>query len=238
MTTPTVTSRTGLAADVWEALGRVYDPELDQPVTELGFVRALVVQDGRVQVRLRLPTYFCAPNFAYLMVSDAHDVVKELPGVTEVDVALEDHFAAEEINAGVAAGDGFPASFPGEATGGLDDLRMTFLRKAHTASLEGAAKRLVAAGWSPESLDRARLADMPESPERRSLLRRRDAIGLSLAPEAPLFVDDDGRPIDREALPLRLRFARTVRVTIDANTTVCRGLLETRYGTVDRTPMT
>ncbi len=28
-----------------------------------------------MQVRLRLPTYFCAPNFAFLMVADAYDAV-------------------------------------------------------------------------------------------------------------------------------------------------------------------
>ena len=52
------------------ALAAVLDPELDRPITDLGFVRAVSVgADGSVEARLRLPTYFCAPNFAWLMVS-------------------------------------------------------------------------------------------------------------------------------------------------------------------------
>jgi hypothetical protein len=41
---------------------------------------------------------------------------------------------------------------------------------------------------------------------------------------------DDGAPITPEKLPGWLRFARTVRVSIDGNAGLCRGLLETRYG--------
>ena len=53
------------------------DPELDEPVTELGFVASCTVSKAGVAVvRLRLPTYFCAPNFAYLMVADAYDAVR------------------------------------------------------------------------------------------------------------------------------------------------------------------
>ena len=59
--------------------------------------------DGDAQVRLRLPTYFCAPNFAFLMVADAYDAVSALPGVRTTEVVLEDHFASDAINGGVAA---------------------------------------------------------------------------------------------------------------------------------------
>src|SRR6476620_6888704 len=93
---------------VLDALGAVRDPELDEPITTLGFVSTCVVSAaGDAVVRLRLPTYFCAPNFAFLMVADAYDVVSALPGLRSVDVALEDHFAAAQINAGVAARAGF-----------------------------------------------------------------------------------------------------------------------------------
>ena len=56
---------------VLEALGTVYDPELDEPITDLGFVGSVVVAGGAVAVRLRLPTPQCAPNFAFLMAADA-----------------------------------------------------------------------------------------------------------------------------------------------------------------------
>ena len=68
---------------------------------------------GTSQVRLRLPTYFCAPNFAFLMVADAYDAVSEVAGVRHAEVVLDDHFASDAINAGVAARSGFVQSFDG-----------------------------------------------------------------------------------------------------------------------------
>ena len=66
---------------VLEALGTVYDPELDEPITSLRFVSSCDVSaGGDVEVRLRLPTPQCAPNFAYLMVADARDAVRRLAG--------------------------------------------------------------------------------------------------------------------------------------------------------------
>ena len=70
---------------VLAALAGVRDPELDRPITDLGFVSDVIVgscaRGSCVRVELRLPTYFCAPNFAWLMVADAHDAVSALPGV-------------------------------------------------------------------------------------------------------------------------------------------------------------
>ncbi|MGH3395980.1 MAG: iron-sulfur cluster assembly protein, partial [Streptosporangiaceae bacterium] len=46
------------------ALQTVRDPELDEPITALGFVAGCdITAGGDALVRLRLPTYFCAPNF-------------------------------------------------------------------------------------------------------------------------------------------------------------------------------
>src|SRR5947208_8626356 len=119
------------------ALGTVRDPELDEPITALGFVTSCTVSaDGDVRVRLRLPTYFCAPNFAFLMVADAYDAVSGVAGVSRADVVLEDHFASSAINGGVAARSGFVESFDGLATAELDELRATFVRKAVLAGTD------------------------------------------------------------------------------------------------------
>jgi metal-sulfur cluster biosynthetic enzyme len=211
------------------ALSTVRDPELDESIVDLGFVTATTVVDGRADVRLRLPTYFCAPNFAYLMVADAYDAAMAVDGVDHVSVVLEEHFASVEINAGVASGSGFVGSFPGEAQAELHDLRRSFQRKAHTACLERASRRLIRDGWTIEGLSQARLGDVPDSPERASLLRRRADIGLPVGADAPMFVDDGGEPVPAEQVSLRLRFARTVRVSIEGNAHFCRGLLTTRY---------
>ena len=70
---------------VLDALAEVHDPELDEPITSLGFVASCEVSgQGDVGVTLRLPTPQCAPNFAFLMAADARRVLRRLPGVREV----------------------------------------------------------------------------------------------------------------------------------------------------------
>src|SRR3989442_3874941 len=99
---------------VLEALSEVHDPELDEPITSLGFVTSCEVSPGGdVEILLRLPTPQCAPNFAYLMAADARNVVRRLPDVGRIDVKLEYHSTGEEINPAVPRGDGFTAAFPG-----------------------------------------------------------------------------------------------------------------------------
>jgi len=105
------------------ALDAVRDPELDTSIVELRFVSECTLDDqGTARVRLRLPTFFCAPNFAYLMVADAHDAVSAVNGVVRAEIVLDDHFASGEINAGVAAKAGFVAAFDGLAEDELDEL--------------------------------------------------------------------------------------------------------------------
>ena len=218
-----------LCSTVVEALRTVRDPELDESIVDLGFVTSCAVEGTCADVRLRLPTYFCAPNFAYLMVADAHDAVLSVPGIDAASIVLEDHFASEAINSGVASGAGFVGSFPDEAGRELDDLRRSFQRKAHVAAMERACRTLLADGWTVDSLPRARLADLPDGADRERLLRRRADIELPTDPGCLVLVGDDGAPVAGEDVALRLRFARTVRVSIDGNAHFCRGLLTTRY---------
>src|ERR1700753_3532027 len=123
-----VNTESTVASAALPALATVRAPELDTPITAMGFVASCKVScEGRAVVRLRLPTFYCAPNFSYLMAADAYDAVSGVPGVTSAQVLLEDHFAADEINAGVAAQVGFVASFDGEAAAELTELRVQFL---------------------------------------------------------------------------------------------------------------
>jgi metal-sulfur cluster biosynthetic enzyme len=221
---------TGLAAAVWAALDTVRDPELDEPITDLQFVSSCTVSgDGVAAVRLRLPTFFCAPNFAWLMVADAHDAVAAVPGVTRADIALEDHFVSATINEGVAARAGFVGAFPGQAQSELDELRAVFLRKAALAGQDRVARPLVDAGWTPQQLAGARLGELPASPDLDRLRQRRAAVGLPHGPHAPLLLDPDGAPVTAEQVPLHLRRARLTRVGIEANGHTCRDLLGKRY---------
>ena len=129
--------------------------------------RAPSPRTGWPRSRLRLPTFFCAPNFSFLMVADAYDAVSAVPGVTRAEVTLADHHASAEINGGVAAQAGFVASpvRPGEAVAELDELRPQFLRKAALAGQDRVARPLVDAGVGPDELAALTLGAVPPSPE-------------------------------------------------------------------------
>jgi metal-sulfur cluster biosynthetic enzyme len=213
-----------------DALSSVRDPELDEPITDLGFVTELRMEDGRAYARLRLPTYFCAPNFAYLMAADARDALTSVPGVEEAVVVLEDHFASDEINNGVEAGDDFTSTFPNHANGELAELRLLFDRKAFVVRQERLCQALRARGTPVEELARMKLGDLPDIPEAGAYWQRRARLGLDLAPDAPLLVRPNGERIAAGEAAHQLRFARTVRVSIEGNADLCRGLLSTRYG--------
>jgi metal-sulfur cluster biosynthetic enzyme len=213
------------------ALSGVRDPELDEPITDLQFVAGLRVAEDAVDVRLRLPTPLCAPNFAYLMVADAREAVLSVPGVREARISLDGHYASEEINAGMADGRGFEGTFPGETEGeSLDELRTIFRRKSFVSRQEKLCRALLAEGRSSEELAEMQLEEVPESGEFEKYLQRRAELGLNVSPEAPLVVDPDGNRVPKDAVVQHLRFARTVRVSIEGNAGFCRGLLATRYG--------
>jgi metal-sulfur cluster biosynthetic enzyme len=222
-----------MGSRILSALGEVRDPELDEPITALGFVAsAAVSDDGDVSVHLRLPTYFCAPNFAYLMVADAYDAVSGLPGIRRTEVILDEHFAAEAINAGVAARAGFARSFDGEAVGELDSLRADFLRKSVLAGIDQVCRPLVDAGATPADLAALTLGQVPRTPALDRLRRRRAELGLPAGDDAPLLIEpQSGAAVGVGAVPLHLRRARLTRTSLDANTGICRGMLRHRYDT-------
>jgi len=213
------------------ALATVRDPELDEPITALGFVASCTVSaGGAARVRLRLPTYFCAPNFAFLMVADAYDAVSAAAGVRSTEVVLEDHFASDAINGGVAARAGFVASFDGEAVGELHELRADFLRRAVLAGTDQVCRPLLAAGTSRGALLAMTLGEVPASAALDRLRQRRAELGLPAGPGAPLLIDPaTGERIREEAAPLHLRRARSTRISIEANSSICRGMLRHRY---------
>jgi len=209
--------------DVLAALGTVYDPELDEPITALQFVASCeVADDGAVSVRLRLPTPQCAPNFAFLMAADARDAVRTVPGVGAVSVVLEDHYTGKEINAAVAGDGGFGDAFPGETEGELDALRELFRRKALVAR-QG---RLLETVADPVS---ARLGDLtgPDAVRCREL---RSELGIDASDEAPAFVRGDGTPVPAPEIARFARMASLTAISLEANGGVCRSLLSVRYG--------
>ncbi|MCZ2829101.1 iron-sulfur cluster assembly protein [Modestobacter sp. VKM Ac-2986] len=218
-------------ADVRAALSTVVDPELDEPITDVGFVRSVTVSGDAVEVHLRLPTSFCAPNFAWLMVSDAQDALRALPAAGRVVVELDDHHDSDLINAGLAADAGYRGTFGHEAEDSLDELRATFQRKAHTAAMERALTAWLRADPArPETaVGDLCLGDLPVGPTTDALLSRRAALGLPVDPGSPVLLAPDGSRPPADAVTATLRRARSVRISVDGNAHFCRGLLTTRY---------
>src|ERR1700751_4789342 len=143
--------------EVWSALNAVTDPEIDESVVSLDFVTEVKVDsDNRVEIDFRLPTYWCAPNFAFLMASDMRDAVIELEWVSEVSVKLFDHFSADLINRGVALRQDFRDAFPGETDDDLSAIRQKFLGRAFERRQELLLRHLLAHGYRPDWIARAR----------------------------------------------------------------------------------
>jgi metal-sulfur cluster biosynthetic enzyme len=219
-------------ARVLDALGEVHDPELDEPITSLGFVTSCqVTHDCDVDVVLRLPTPQCAPNFAYLMAADARNVVRRLPGVGHVTVRLEDHYTGEEINAAVGRGEGFTRAFPGETDDDdLHALRQLFQRKALVARQSRLCEALLADGATPEQVIARRVADLPDIPDARRCLELRGDLGIPREEDSPAFVLPSGEPVAAGDLTRWLRTARLVRMSLEVNGGICRSLLQIRHG--------
>jgi metal-sulfur cluster biosynthetic enzyme len=225
-----------LQAQALEALAGVYDPELDEPITTLGFVGSCVASDaGDVDVRLRLPTPQCAPNFAFLMASDAREAVAGLPEVGAVTVVLDDHYTGDEINGALRGGGTFGDAFPGEGTDRLDDLRELFRRKALLARQGRVCEALLATGLEHAAVAALTVADLPGSADAERCLALRAELGLPHDPRSPALVSGDGTAIPAPELPVWLRRARLVGLSLESNGGLCRSLLRVRHGVPDPT---
>jgi metal-sulfur cluster biosynthetic enzyme len=229
---------TGQIDEVWAALERVTDPEIDESVTKLEFVTRVEIEaDGRVRIEFRLPTYWCAPNFAFLMASDMRDAVEELPWVEGVSVQLLDHFSAALINRSVALKQDFRDAFPGETDGDLSQIRRAFLGKSYQRRQELLMRHALRRGIDASWLIRATLSELKELPlddEGDSLRKlylfawRRVHIGPEEAQLA--FMTIDRQPLSIGELKDYLRLVAGVRRTADFNGLICRGLLAARNG--------
>jgi metal-sulfur cluster biosynthetic enzyme len=218
---------------VLDALRRVFDPELDESIVELGFVGEVRVDGDTVELGLRLPTFWCAPNFSYLMAHDARVAVLQVDGVRQVRIDLKDNAYSDEISVGVSSGRSFVQVFPGQADGDdLDELRLVFARKAFGMRQEQLTRFLLDTGLTPEQVVRLRTADtatLPRgaAPLAQMYLDRRRRLGLD---SEVLICDDEGEPIASDELEEHLKRMRKQRVSMTFNSLMCRGLLEARYG--------
>ena len=224
--------------EVWVALGQVTDPEIDESVTGLEFVTRVEVEAGnRVSIEFRLPTYWCAPNFAFLMASDMRDVVEELPWVEQVSVELLDHFSAALINRSVALKQDFREAFPGETDGDLTQIRQTFLGKSYQRRQELLMRHLLRMRVDASWLIRATWWDLKQLSLDKEGISLRDLYLFawrrihSSSDQDPLaFTTVDRRPLNLDELKDYLRLITGVRRTAEFNGLVCSSLLIARKG--------
>jgi metal-sulfur cluster biosynthetic enzyme len=223
-------------AEVWRRLQTVTDPELDEPVTDLEFVtRADVDADNCVHIEFRLPTYWCAANFSFLMADDMRNAVKALPWVADVKVVLGEHMYADRINAGLARGLTFQETFGAEAYGDLDELRRTFLLKAFQRRQAALLAHLIETGHDATTLvamTHDELVDLEVDDVgarlRTRYLERRAVVADAIA-TSRAFVDADAHLLQAETLPTYVRTLRRVDINAEFNSALCRGLLHARF---------
>jgi metal-sulfur cluster biosynthetic enzyme len=212
------------------------DPELDESVVDLNFVtRADVDPMNRVHIEFRLPTYWCAANFSFLMADDMRTAVSALDWVEGVSVVLGEHMYADKINAGLAQGLSFQETFGTEADGSLEDLRRVFLVKAFQRRQIALLNHLTGLGHQPDtivSLTLAELGRLPVDDEGgrrvRRYLERRLVVGPMHA-ASPAFVDAAGVRLTSDGFAAYVSGLRRVGVNAEFNGALCRGLLSVRF---------
>ena len=190
-----------------------------------------------VHIGFRLPTYWCAPNFAFMMADDMRAAALDVPWVKGVTVELGEHMYSETINQGVAAGRSFQDAFGEEADGNLDEVRRTFLLKAFQRRQEALLLHLMAAGFTPETLVAMLVTDLEGlvlNAEGRKLsaryLERRPVAGPTSA-RASAFVTTAGDALQVEGFETYVKALRRVRVNAEFNGALCKGLLAVRFDT-------
>jgi len=239
-------------ADVYAAIADVLDPELDEPLVKLGFIDRVQVQGPDVTVVFKLPTYWCSPNFAYLMAGDLRARIRVLPGIRTARVELLDHCADDEITSGINRDQRFAQTFAGEVTEDedLEELRRTFLRKGFLMRQDKLIRRMLNAGLDEAAVLRLLVEDLvvDERADQAwvatphgamclegagqttgAYLRKGAVIGLFQTKHDVLITDDTGKPVAPGGLQDYLRRSRSVRLNIMFNTSMCKSLFRARY---------
>ena len=228
---------------VWARLDLVMDPELDEPLTDMGFIESVAITGpGTVDVSFRLPTYWCSPNFAFLMAEGIKREIEVLPWVTEAVVTLEDHMAAAEMNAAIKAGASFGTVFaelqPDED---LSALREKFDQKAFQRRQEVVIKALKEQGHTVEAivtLTRAALQaitfdDDEATRQKARYLALLHSRHLAPHPSDPALTDWQGNPLTVDGFTTHMGLLRSVRINMEFSGSLCRGLKQSRYKEAD-----
>jgi metal-sulfur cluster biosynthetic enzyme len=229
----TTTLRPSTTADIVGALTAVTDPVLDEPITGLGLVHSLTIDDDAVFVRLRVPADFFPSDTAYLMVSECVDALRNIEDIGRVSIVIDDHPDSDAINAVTAAGTEYRGLGAFLTAGHVETeaLREEFLHRAHSAAvLRSLAAHLAHADEAMDCAESLTLRDLRGQKHTTVLLRRRSALGLSICPNSRVLVDHHGSPIATEQLSSKLRSAISLRLSEGSRSYFRRALLTSLVG--------
>lgn len=214
-------------------IAAVRDPEIDETAGELDFVVDVSVAGGEVAVSVRLPSYWCPANFAWLMAEDMRKAVLALPWVTGFRLKLVDHFAEAEVSRGVSEGLSFEAVFPTHASGDLDALKRDFAVKAMLMRQGPLIAALRKAGIGDAAIREATVATMQRLTKDATLVRLWDAVmekrreaGIADDAAQPAICDATGAPI--ADLDAHRREIRRTGNNAAASGEMCRMLVAAR----------
>lgn len=227
-------------------LDEVTDPELDRSIVELEYVKSIIIDDNDVAVRFTLPTAWCSPTFAWMMVEDARNAVSSLDSVSDVSIELLDHMHAEEINHGVNKEVPFDAVFE-DADGTIDDIRKKFDHKARIARQYIAIDTLRTAGLTDQQIVNFRQSDIESKTSDGRLmiqlegvyvcvdadplleyLEKAEEIGIGTHQDERLFRTTDGDPIEASNLDKVQSFSRLTRANMGGQESICSSLHQSR----------
>ncbi len=243
-------ARADLKERVLRALSTVTDPELDEPITELGFVKDLSVSDdGRVSLDLVTSTFWCSPNFVYMMLEETREVVSKLSGIKAVCVHLEGHHDADLINRGINSGKSFSECYESEAKGDLVELNRMIRTRALRSRLFSMAAAMARAGIASGELLRLSRQEVTsegdtfvvrsqdttrrvsEPSDVRRVARYLDFLAKLGRDDGPLVIWDlEGTHPEEAEFAANLALSRTTKSNFSLNAELCRALLSARLG--------
>lgn len=84
--------------EIYERLREVRDPEFRFPITDANMVDDIKVEGNKVRILFHLTAPFCPQPFAIQIGREIKNRAGEVSGIEEVEVTVQKHIRAEEIN--------------------------------------------------------------------------------------------------------------------------------------------
>ena len=227
------------ASEIKNCLQTVFDPELDESIIDLNFVSNIYIEASElVRIELRLPTYFCSANFAWIMCYDSKIAVERLPWVNSVHIRLVDHFVMNKVNNGLRNDQSFSEIFGTEKEVNFLELRRKFEEKAFLNRQSMLIQFLRTKHLSDSQILKMSLKNLEvlvekyQNSEFNKNFKRYHELRerlLSKKTDSLAFLELDGGCIQENNVLEYLRILRRTTGSITANSEMCKMLMAERY---------